>query len=190
MRRTLSRLVAMSALLAAPAMARGQASARDTTAAAHRPPFAALSRSALALRDSIVALARAQIGTRYVYGGASPDRGFDCSGLVKYIVSALHISLPRTARAQARAGRAVPADTSRLLPGDLLTFGRGGRISHVGIYVGDGRFVHASSMAGRVVESRLLRPAAPGIKPWRGARRLVLADSIGLVTAPWGNATR
>lgn len=154
----------------------------DSAAATRRDlsaqrPFAALSRSAVELRDSIVSLARAQIGRRYVLGGSTPSRGFDCSGLVKYIVAALHIAVPRTAAQQARVGVAVPRDTSRLLPGDLVTFGRGKRASHIGIYVGNGRFVHASTKAGRVIETDLLRARAPGIKPWRGVRRLVLSDS-------------
>jgi cell wall-associated NlpC family hydrolase len=114
-----------------------------------------------------------------VFGGEDPKRGFDCSGLVKYIVAALHISVPRTAAQQAAVGDAIPRDTSRLLPGDLLTFGRGKRISHIAIYVGNGRMVHASTKAGRVIETNLLRPKAAGIKPWRGARRLVLVDSTG-----------
>ena len=135
-------------------------------------PFASFNESARSLRDSIVALARAQIGKRYVYGGESPSRGFDCSGLVQYVAAALHIRLPRTARLQAHAGDAIPPDTSRLLPGDLLTFGNGKTITHIGIYVGDGRMVHASTAAGKVIETKLLRPPARGIKPWRGVRRL------------------
>ena len=150
----------------------------DSSAIEGAKPFAQFSRSALSLRDSLVALARAQIGRRYVRGGESPKRGFDCSGLIQYIASALHIAVPRTARQQAAVGAAVPADTAELLPGDLLTFGRGKRISHIGIYVGNGRFIHASTKAGRVIETNLLRPRAAGIKPWRGARRLVLSDSV------------
>lgn len=188
MRRALARLLVMCALMVAPRMAKAQEGAREAPSyeaadAGEHKPFAALSRSALGLRDSLVALARAQIGKRYVRGGESPSRGFDCSGLVQYIVSALHISLPRTAAQQAAVGDAVPTDTSRLLPGDLLTFGRGKRISHIGIYVGNGRFVHASTKAGRVIETNLLRPKAAGIKPWRGARRLVLFDSAAAPAA-------
>jgi cell wall-associated NlpC family hydrolase len=136
-------------------------------------PFESFNESARTLRDSIVALARAQVGKRYVYGGESPSRGFDCSGLVQYVAAALHIRLPRTARQQAHAGDAIPADTSRLLPGDLLTFGNGKTITHIGIYVGDGRMIHASTAAGKVIETKLIRPPARGIKKWRGARRLL-----------------
>jgi hypothetical protein len=95
------------------------------------------------LRDSLVARARAQLGRRYVLGGESPERGFDCSGLVRYVLAALHLPLPRTAAQQARAGEMVPKDTARLRPGDLLTFGRGTRVTHIGIYVGNGKMLHA-----------------------------------------------
>src|SRR5690348_15775946 len=88
----------------------------------------------------------------------------------------LHIAIPRTARLQARAGEAVAKDTAQLLPGDLVTFGRGSRITHIGIYVGNGRFIHASTKAGRVIETALIRPPARGIKPWQGVRRIALAD--------------
>jgi len=132
------------------------------------------------LRDSIVALARAQLGTRYVLGGTTPERGFDCSGLIRYIAQALRLDVPRTANEQSRAGSAVARDVSRLRPGDLLTFGSGSRISHIGIYVGDGRFIHASTGAGRVVEARLDRKPGRGIKPWLGVRRL-LADADSAV---------
>lgn len=149
-------------------------------------PFAAYSASAQTLRDSIVAMARAQIGTRYRTGGESPTKGFDCSGLVQYVMSALRLSVPRTARLQAKTGLAIGRDTSELLPGDLLTFGKGkkGKISHVGIYVGDGHYVHASSVAGHVIESSIYRPYSPLIKIWRGARRiLTLDDSASSTTA-------
>lgn len=138
-------------------------------------PFAELSRSALSLRDSIVTLARAQIGTRYVLGGESPRRGFDCSGLVQYVLAALRISVPRTAAQQATRGTPLPKDATRLRPGDLLTFGKGSKVTHVGIYVGDGRYVHASTTAGRVIETSLSRTRSPLIKAWRGGRD-VLAE--------------
>ena len=159
--------------------------ARLSAANAPRPtglrasrPFAAWSTSAQDLRDSIlVSVARTTVGTRYVRGGGSFERGFDCSGLVQYIMTALRVSVPRTAAQQADVGLALGRDTTRLRPGDLLTFGKDARgISHVGIYVGNGRYVHASSVAGRVIESDLRRPAASLVKPWRGTRR-VLSDA-------------
>jgi cell wall-associated NlpC family hydrolase len=138
-------------------------------------PFSAFSRSAFTLRDSVVALVRAQLGKRYRHGGTTPEHGFDCSGLVKYVMSALSIELPRTARLQARSGTKVPRDTTALQPGDLLTFGNGA-VSHIGIYVGDGHFVHASSVAGKVIESRVNRPLVARVKPWRGVRRVITPD--------------
>lgn len=129
----------------------------------------------LARVDSAVAVARSQLGRRYVYG-AEGKRGFDCSGLVRYVLRALSIEAPRTAHLQARLGASVPLDTAHLRPGDLLTFGTKQRVTHIGIYVGNGRFVHASSGAGRVVERPLLRRPARGIKPWIGARRVLPDD--------------
>jgi cell wall-associated NlpC family hydrolase len=138
-------------------------------------PFAAWTESVHSLRDSIlVSVARTQIGTRYVRGGQSPLRGFDCSGLVRYVLGGLNIPLPRTAAEQAQVGLALGRDTTRLRPGDLLTFGKPKRgVSHVGIYMGNGRFIHASSAAGRVIESDLARPMSPLIRPWKGTRRVV-----------------
>lgn len=134
-------------------------------------------RSADTMRDSIVAMARRQVGTPYVLGAGSPERGFDCSGLVAYVMRQFDLRVPRTAATQAGAGRAVRRQLDALKPGDLLTFGAGSRTSHIGIYVGGGRFVHASTKAGKVVESKLDRPVTREIKPWRGARRLVTVAS-------------
>jgi cell wall-associated NlpC family hydrolase len=143
-------------------------------------PFARFSASMESLRDSIiVSVVRNQIGTRYVLGGTSPKSGFDCSGLVKYVMGALQVSLPRTAAQQARMGLDIGRDSTRLRPGDLLTFGRtrDGSVSHIGIYIGNGRYVHASSVAGRVIESPLNRPASPLIKKWHGSQRVVAGTS-------------
>jgi hypothetical protein len=145
-------------------------------------PFAAFSASAHSLRDSMVALARAQVGTKYVRGGTSPEHGFDCSGLVHYVMAALKVSMPRTARLQATTGLAIDRDTTRLRPGDLLTFGKSKHgASHIGIYIGNGRYVHASSGTGRVIESDLGRKSSSLVRAWRGVRRVVFgADSLAL----------
>ena len=141
-------------------------------------PFAMLSASAQSIRDSLVSLARAQVGTKYVRGGTTPEHGFDCSGLVRYVMAALKVKMPRTARLQASTGLAVQRDAHLLRPGDLLTFGKSRYgASHVGIYIGNGRYVHASSGAGRVIESNLDRPSSSLVRAWRGVRRvLVSAD--------------
>src|SRR5689334_8954831 len=149
-------------------------------------PFEAYSNSALSLRDSLVAVARAQVGTKYRLGGGSPEKGFDCSGLIQYVMGALRLNVPRTAKQQAKAGLAIKRDTSRLLPADILTFGKGkkGSVSHVGIYVGAGHYVHASRVAGRVIESAIDRPYSPLIKVWRGARRMLSLDDTASATTP------
>lgn len=137
-------------------------------------PFAAMSASVHSVRDSLVSMARAQVGTKYVLGGNSPDRGFDCSGLVRYVMGAFRVNMPRTANLQAATGLAVVRDTTRLRPGDLLTFGKGKRgVSHIGIYVGNGKYVHASSVAGQVIESDIARSRSPLVRAWRGVRRVV-----------------
>jgi len=146
--------------------------------AQHAKPLASFSKSAHSLRDSIVQIARAQLGKRYKYGGESPEKGFDCSGLVTYIMTTLKLDVPRTAQEQATKGVRLRKDTSALLPGDLLTFGKPAKgVSHVGIYVGDGRYIHASSVAGKVIESDIDRPVSPLVRGWRGARRILSPDT-------------
>lgn len=90
----------------------------------------------------VALLADAQIGRPYRWGGRSPEQGFDCSGLVHWAYGRVGVDLPRVVRDQQRVGRPVPAGD--LAPGDLVFFSiEGGRISHVGVYVGDADFVHA-----------------------------------------------
>src|SRR5262245_22903752 len=105
----------------------------SATRAQETKPFAAFSTSAQSLRDSVVQMAKAQIGTRYKLGGTTPQKGFDCSGLVKYVMAALNLELPRTAKQQSSQGLAINQDTSRLMPGDLLTFGKTKKspVSHI-----------------------------------------------------------
>jgi len=171
-------------LLAARAVRATAARAPQPLPSRSTKPFAVWSESAHALRDSLlVSVVRTAVGTRYVLGGESFDGGFDCSGLVRYVMTALHVAVPRTAAEQADVGVALGRDTTQLRPGDLLTFGKGTRdISHVGIYVGHGRFVHASSVAGQVIESDIQRPSSRLVKPWRGTRR-VLSDADADSTA-------
>lgn len=162
-------LVLCGVLAALPA----KADAQTITA---KKPFADFSASAQSLRDSVVAKARGQIGTRYKLGANTPGKALDCSSLVKYVMGALDFVLPRTARQQAKEGLEVPRELAALKPGDLLTFGRGRKISHIGIYVGNGRMVHASTARRSVIETDLTRN--PLIKQWKGVRRVV-ADTRG-----------
>jgi cell wall-associated NlpC family hydrolase len=141
----------------------------------HRRALSVFERKQAALRDSIVRIATAQLGAPYVLGGTTPKRGFDCSGLVRFVYTHVNIAPPRTAQQQARLGAAVGRELLR--PGDLLTFGADS-VTHIGIYIGDGRFVHASSVAGRVIVSQVDRRPAKDIKPLAGARRvLTVADA-------------
>lgn len=104
----------------------------------------------------IAELAMSMVGVRYRYGGAHPDEGFDCSGLVFYTYTSNGHAVPRTSRGQFGAARVIPlADAAQ---GDLVFFQDQANLSHVGIYLGDGRFVHAPSSGGAVRVATLDAP--------------------------------
>lgn len=99
-------------------------------------------------------LAEHYVGSRYVWGGASPA-GFDCTGFVLWVFSQFAVSLPHNEAGQLASGPSVSADS--LQPGDVVVFAntyRGG-LSHVGIYVGDGQFVHAVNESHGVMVNNL-----------------------------------
>jgi len=104
--------------------------------------------------NRVVELARSQIGMPYVYGGESPQTGFDCSGLVQWVYAQVGINLPRTAQQQYDA--TVRVSRSELQPGDTVyfsgTYPTSDFITHVGIYVGDGEMVNAANPADGVQE--------------------------------------
>jgi len=106
-------------------------------------------------RDALVNLAIGLLNTTYRYGGNSPLTGLDCSGLVRHVYEqAAGLTLPRSSREMARTGEKV--DIGALLPGDLLFFARPRQpISHVGIYIGNGQFIHAASRSKKVKLSEI-----------------------------------
>jgi hypothetical protein len=111
------------------------------------------------------------IGVNYRFGGNTPDSGLDCSGLVRYVFQEVTgVTLPRTAKEMSTLGAKVGAGD--LQPGDLVFFNtRRFAFSHVGIYLGDNRFVHAPSPGSEVMISQLSQSYWQ--KHFNGARRLV-----------------
>lgn len=104
----------------------------------------------------VIATARTMLGAPYRYGGADPT-GFDCSGLVSYVYRSLGIQVPRTSQEQFR--QSSPVATDRLQAGDLLFFRLNPpKVSHVAIYEGEGRFIHAPSSGKRVSYASLDNP--------------------------------
>ncbi|MEY4600058.1 MAG: hypothetical protein RLZZ445_2855 [Pseudomonadota bacterium] len=113
-------------------------------------PSAAAESGMLDQAQEIVLRALSFIGVRYKYGGTTPDTGFDCSGLIRYVFNqATGKALPGNAREISQVGSSI--DRTELQPGDLVFFNTLRRpFSHVGIYLGDSRFVHAPSRGGKV----------------------------------------
>ncbi len=99
-------------------------------------------------RRNIVLLANKTLGSRYRYGGANPKRGFDCSGLMVYVHNQAGVHIPRTAAKQRLQSRTITY--AQLQPGDMLFFKTGKRTEHVGIYIGDRKFIHASTGSRKV----------------------------------------
>jgi len=127
--------------------------------------------SALGTAQDLTSAALDLIGIRYKWGGNTPETGLDCSGLVRYAFQqATGVTLPRTAKDMSRLGETVAARD--LQPGDLVFFNtRRFAFSHVGIYLGDNRFVHAPRR-GREVEVATL-DSGFWQKRFNGARRMV-----------------
>jgi NlpC/P60 family/SPOR domain len=107
------------------------------------------------LREKIVRTARRYVGTPYRWGGESPLTGFDCSGLTMVVYRINGLNLPRSSRQQWKVGRRIPR--SKLQKGDLVFFATSGgrRISHVGIYTGRNRFLHAPGRGRRIQTASL-----------------------------------
>ncbi len=101
-------------------------------------------------RGEIIAEAETWLGAPYVYGGEAKD-GVDCSGFVMEVYSAVGIKIARTATSQYLQSEKIPKENCRA--GDLIFFGNSGKISHVGIFVGENKMIHASSSRGVIVSS-------------------------------------
>lgn len=128
----------------------GRDAIRGTPAAALPRAWAITAPANPAAANAVLMRAISLVGTPYRYGGNTPSGGFDCSGLVNYVYrDMLDLKLPRSSGAL--AGYQGPRIAPRqLAAADLVFFGSGGNVSHVGIYVGEGRFVHAPSSGGTV----------------------------------------
>jgi cell wall-associated NlpC family hydrolase len=145
-------------------------SPRSVASALPGPSSAPTSRHA----DLVQAAADA-MGAPYRWGG-SDENGFDCSGLIQYAYQSIGIALPRTSADQARRGRSVPRAIDQLVPGDILAFAGapGGPVTHVGLYLGDGEFIHSAS--GGVRRSTLSAEDPAGrwwFQRWVDARRIL-----------------
>ena len=117
-----------------------------------RPVFSYSNQSFSPAAEDVLFRALGLVGTPYRWGGNTPDSGFDCSGLIGFVFrDAAGISLPRTTR-ELIVMRAQDVSEQNLQTGDLLFFATGGgsQVSHAGIYVGEGRFVHAPQTGGTV----------------------------------------
>ena len=128
-----------------------------------------ISGSSASKADSIIATAKKYIGVPYLWGGSTPS-GFDCSGFVQYVFKAHGISLNRTCETQYKHGTYV--SKSNLKPGDLVFFQNTYKsgISHVGIYIGNGQFIHASSSKGVVISNL---SSSYYVSHYYGARRIL-----------------
>ena len=182
------KIVVRTALIALLALPVAASHADDAPAKADT----ALVRAEKTLRDfggkardaasDITSYALSLIGVNYKFGGNTPEQGLDCSGLIRYVFQqATGIALPRTAREQARVGETVAID--KLQPGDLVFFNTMKRaFSHVGIYVGNGKFIHSPKPGAEV------RVEDMGVSYW--ARRFDGARRVSTTPPDGQTATR
>ncbi len=137
----------------------------------NRYPAAPISRLRKAYK--VVMLAKSKLGRRYVWG-ATGSRTFDCSGLTSYVYRKIGVNIPRTSRNQARYGRYIRRN--QLRPGDLVFFDTNFRrrgVDHVGIYLGGGKFIHASSAKRKVIITSINKPFYA--QRFRGGRRVLIS---------------
>jgi cell wall-associated NlpC family hydrolase len=134
------------------------------------PPLMIVGRASNVVQTAITVL-----GSPYQWGGTA-ENGFDCSGLIQYAYGRHGIRLPRTSRGQAQFGTAVPVRLDSLQPGDILAFAAraGGAVTHVGMYVGEGKFIHSSTTGVRLSRLDTSDPdGAHWIPKWVGTRRIL-----------------
>jgi hypothetical protein len=130
----------------------------------------------------VIPTAERYLGTPYRYGGTSPSSGFDCSGFVQYVFARNAVKLPRTSRQQAKVGASLRRDWRSLSPGDLVMFAeRGEAISHVAIYAGQDRIIHATSSGGGVRYDDLGTRRGQWFATHMVAARRVAPDARGLL---------
>jgi cell wall-associated NlpC family hydrolase len=132
--------------------------------------FDFLSHPIISQSNEVITNALKYVGTPYKWGGETKLNGFDCSGFVKTVfMNAMGIALPRTAMQMAKIG--VPVEIQNLIPGDLIFFkNKRGNYAHVGIYIGDDRFIHAPQ-TGSAIQVDYLNKSNFG-KRISGARRI------------------
>jgi len=147
------------------------------------------STSSSAAARRVISTGEQYIGVPYRYGGTSPRTGFDCSGFVQYIYAQQGVDLPRTSRQMAGVGTAVEPSERALAVGDLMLFSQGGRISHVAIYAGNGRFIHSSSSGHGVRYDNLATNRGRWFADHMVAARRVVGDGRILVNAFAGSGT-
>jgi cell wall-associated NlpC family hydrolase len=167
MHRTNLHLLLITAALASAALLGGCASVSAPSAARSRAPAVervtvpvvrerAADEALLSPGRIVAELAMGMVGTPYRYGGTDPEQGFDCSGLVFYAYGQVGHDVPRTSREQFRAARKIALD--HVGAGDVMFFQDEAKLSHVGIYVGDGLFVHAPAKGQRVTVASIQAP--------------------------------
>jgi cell wall-associated NlpC family hydrolase len=150
--------------------------ATDPSLTTSLPATPRVATPAARLADAVIATATEAMGRPYEYGGTGEDGGgFDCSGLIQYAYGRHGVTLPRRSVDQAREGTAVSKSYEALRPGDVLTFSnRGGPVTHVGLYIGEGKFIHSAT---RGVQVSVLSGDDPYGRwwyvRWVGVRRIV-----------------
>jgi cell wall-associated NlpC family hydrolase len=163
--------LACAALVGTATAATPAKSAQDSLAAAAKASTVSAAAKVWQGAQDVAVFALGLLGVDYRFGGETPARGLDCSGLIRYVFAEVTgVTLPRTSREMSRLGEKVAL--ADLAPGDLVFFNtRRFAFSHVGLYLGDNRFIHAPSTGGEVEIATLSQSYWK--RHFDGARRLV-----------------